>query len=205
MDRTTFTSPAFQVARVSSGLRVSVPVKSDRFRSLLNLVWFVVWLVVEGAILEFLVGGFGPAGSVSSVPLSLAAGFLAVFTAAGGVVGWRWLWCLGGRESFLVEQAALVARREIWGVGHTRRFDLQELTSLKAGRLKYRVTYPSWGRMFIGHGDGEIVVDYAGHTFAYGKGLEEAEAWDLVDLLEDEIAFRFQKTPLFKARTAFLM
>jgi hypothetical protein len=204
MDTTTFSNPAFQVVREAAGLRIRVPVKSDRFRSLLNLVWLLVWASVEGAIILYLLRGFDPSGAAPFVPFPLAGMFLGVFTIAGGVVGWRWLWGLGGEESFLVERNALLARREIWGIGHTRRFELQELRSLKSARLQYRVNYPSWGRMFIGHGDGEIVVDYAGRTYAYGKGLEEAEAWDLVDLLEDEIAFRFEKPRLFKARTAFL-
>ncbi len=205
MDRTTFSNPAFQVVRETAGLRIRMPVKSDRFRSLLNLVWLLVWATVEGAIILFLLRGSGPSGGTPYLPLPVAGLFLAVFTVAGGVVGWRWMWGLGGEESFLVEQNALLVRREIWGIGHTRKFELGQLRSLKAGRLQYRITYPSWGRMFIGHGDGEIVVDHAGHTFSYGKGLEEAEACDLVDLLEDEIAFRYQKPRLFKERTAFLL
>lgn len=204
MDTIAHSNPAFQVVREPAGLSIRVPVKTDRFRSLLNLVWVLIWAAVEGAIVLHLLGAFGPPETPPSFPLPLTGLFLGIFGAAGGLVCWRWVWGLGGREIFRVEADALVARREIWGIGHTRSFDLERLRSLGAGRLNYQVHYPSWGRMFIGHGEGEIVVDHAGRTFAYGKGLEEAEARDLVDLLEDEIAFRRRNPRRLAPRTAFL-
>src|SRR6185295_17544988 len=128
-----------------------------------------------------------------SVPLPLAGPFLAIFTAAGGFVLWRWLWCVRGRETFLVGRDALLARREIWGIGRSRRFDLEKTRSVKAALLKYRILYPSWGRMFVGQGEGEIVINYAGRTYAYGKGLEVAEAGGIVNLLDEAIDFQFHK------------
>jgi hypothetical protein len=203
MNRNELSNPAFRVSREPKGLRVRMPVKPDRFRSLLNLVWLMVWAAAESAIILVLLSTFKSSGASRAVSHSLGVLFLTAFTAAGGFVLWRWMWGMGGMESFLVERHALLARREIWGFGHSRRFDLDELQSIKAGRLNYRMIYPLWGRMFIGHGEGEIVIVCAGHTHAYGKGLMEDEAWGLVELLEDEMAVRFQKPRFPASRSAF--
>jgi len=205
MDRNESATPAFRVIREPGGLRINVPVKAERFRSLLNLVWFLVWAAGEVAIVLFLLGTFHPAGFVPSVPLPLAALFLAAFSVGGGVVLWRWLWSVGGREIFLVARDSLLARREIWGIGRSRTFDLEDIRSVRAARLKYQVIYPSWGRMFIGHDESEIIIDEAGRTYAYGKGLEESEARDLVDLLLEEMGFQFHRQAGPKARSAFLI
>ena len=200
MDRTEFSNPALGVTREPGGLRISVPVKSERFRTLLNFVWLVVWAVGEITIVVFLFGG-----RLLPVPLPVAGLFLAAFSIAGGVVLWRWLWSIGGREVFLVARDGLRVRREIWGLGHSRNFEFEKIRSLRAGRLKYRVIYPSWGRMFIGHDESEIVIDCEGRRYAYGKGLEEIEAGNLVDLLEEEMGFQFHKQAPPQERQAFLI
>jgi hypothetical protein len=41
--------------------------------------------------------------------------------------------------------------------------------------------------MFIGNGDGEIVIEADEETHAYGKGLELDEARGLAELLEQEL------------------
>jgi|SRR6185369_11156350 hypothetical protein len=190
MDRNESSKPVFWVARESGGLRINVPVQSEQYRTLLNLVWVLVWAAGEVAIVFFILAGLN---APESVPFPLAGLFLAAFTVAGGVVLWRLLWRVGGRESFLVAREALLARREIWGIGRSRRFDHGKTRSVNAARLKDRVLDSSWGRMFIGQGEGEIVIHHAGRTYAYGKGLEIAEAAALVDLLEEEMDFQFHK------------
>jgi hypothetical protein len=81
----------------------------------------------------------------------------------------------------------LVAGREILGFGRTRTFPRERLRSIRSRRLEYRVVYPAWGRMFIGNGDGEIMIEADEETHAYGKGLELDEARGLAELLEQEL------------------
>jgi|SRR6185503_6387033 len=202
MDKNEFSKPVFWVTRESGGLRINVPVKPEGYRTLLNLVWLLVWAAGEIAIVIFILGGFNAPEFLPAVPLPLAGLFLAAFTLAGGAVLWRWLWRAGGRESFLVARDALLARREVWGIGRSRRFDLAKTRSVKAGRLKSRVLSSTWGRMFVGLGESQIVIDCAGRTYGYGKGLEEAEAGDLVDLLEEEMDFQFHKQSPYRASPA---
>lgn len=205
MDSNEVSSPGFRVAREPGGLRIRVPVRPEKFRTLLNLVWVVIWAVTEVAIILYMLGWTGPLGFSHSGAGPLAAVFLAVFTASGLWVMWRWLWRIGGQESFLVARNALWARREILGIGRTRHFAFGDIRNVRSARLKYRVIFPSWGRMFVGQGGSEIVIDCWGHTAVYGKGLEEGEAADLVALLEEEMGFQFHKPMLPKARTAFLI
>ena len=205
MERNECWNPAFWATREPEGLRVTVPVKSERFRSLLNLVWLLVWAGAEVAIVLVLLGALRPPGFVPSDSLPLAGVFLAVFTVGGGFVLWRWLWGMGGRETFFVARDSFSARREIWGIGRSRTFDLEDVRSVRAGRLKYRVIYPSWGRMFIGHDESEIVIDGAGRTYAYGKGLVESVARDLADLLLEEMGFHYHNQLVSKAGSASLI
>jgi hypothetical protein len=202
MKRNEFSNPAFSVTRVATGLRIRVPVKSERFRMLLNLAWLLVWATGEAAIVRYLLEGSSPTGSFHPVSPPLAGLFLAAFTVAGGVVVWRCLWYLAGRETFLLSPDALQARREIWGIGHSQTFPLHGITSVKAGRLKYRVIYPSWGRRFIGHDESEIVIECGGRTHSYGRGLEDVEAADLVDLLKEELRFHYHPQPVPEAEPA---
>jgi hypothetical protein len=203
MDKNEISHPAFGVRREPGELHISLPVKSDRFRTLLNLVWLVIWAAGEIAIVLFILGPLGRPGVDPSPALPLSLVFLAAFTAGGGIVLWRWLWRVGGRETFLVVRGEISARREIWGIGHSRTFDLERIGSVNAGRLKYRVIYPSWGRMFIGQDESELVIEWAGRSYVYGKGLTTAEAGDLARLLNEGLGFRFSKSLLPSARPAY--
>jgi len=203
MKRNEFSIPAYSVTREAGGLRFRVPVKSERFRILLNLAWLLVWAMGESAIVRYLLVGSSPAGSFHPVSHPLAGLFLAAFTVAGGVVLWRCLWYMAGRETFLLAPDALRARREIWGIGRSQEFPLDKIESVKAVRLNYRVIYPSWGRRFIGHDENEIVIECAGRTYSYGKGLEEAEAADLVDLLREEMRFHYHPPSVPEVEPAF--
>lgn len=205
MNRSELSNPPYRIVRDAEGLRISVPVKSEQFRFLLSLVWLLVWAAGETALVLFLTGRFASPGSTPTVPTSVAGLFLAAFTVAGGVLLWRWLWFIGGRETFRVVRGALLARREIFGIGRSHRFALEKIRSVKASPLKYRVIYPSWGRMFIGHDESEIVIDCAGRSVAYGKGLEEGEAGNLADLLEEEMNIPIRRQPLPQVRPAFFV
>jgi hypothetical protein len=81
-------------------------------------------------------------------------------------------------------------RSEIWGIGLTRTFDRRSIRKIRGRRLNYEVVYPSWGRMFIGHGNGEILIELDGEAHAYGKGLKEEEARVLASLLQQEMMMR---------------
>ena len=186
MEEDEFTHPGLRMIRESRAFKVVLPVKSDRFRRFLHLVWSVIWLAGEGA----LIAGMRGLLPMPALPEPVLLGFLAAFTAAGIFVIYRLLWYMAGREIFVVRGDRLEMRREIWGIGRTRVFERSSIRKIRGRRLNYEVVYPSWGRMFIGHGNGEILIEQDGEVHAYGKGLKENEARLLASLLHQELQVR---------------
>jgi hypothetical protein len=191
MEDPEFTHPGLRMIRDSNSLRIILPVKAQRYRRLLHAVWFLVWVAGEAALVASLMG-WQP---MPAPPRPVLIAFLGAFTAAGGFVLYRLLWYLAGREIFIVTRDRLTLRREIAGIGHTRTFDRRAIRRIQGRRLNYDVVYPSWGRMFIGHGEGEILIEADGETHAYGKGLEVEEARILASLMQQEMSVRQDRRP----------
>jgi len=188
MEEAEFTHPGLRMVRNPDAFTVILPVKAQRYRRLLHLVWFLIWMAGEAALVASL-RGWQP---LSSPPRSVLIAFLAVFTIAGLFVLYRLLWYMAGREIFVATRDKLVVRRQIGAFGHARLFDRRAIRKIRGRRLNYEVVYPSWGRMFIGHGEGEILIETHGKTYAYGKGLEEEEARILSSLIHRELEVRSQ-------------
>ncbi len=170
------------MSRDGGQLRVVLPVKAGKYRALLDFAWFCVWLAAEAVLAAAAAGA-----RILPAPRGALIVPLALFTAAGVFLGYRWLWYWGGRERFAVERDRLVVAREILGVGRVRSFPRERVRDVRARRLHYRLVYPSWGRMFVGTGDGEIVIEADGDSAVYGKGLDLSEAERLAELLRSEL------------------
>jgi len=170
------------MSRDRGALRVVLPVKAGKYRAVVDFVWLCVWLAAEAVLAASALGARifpGPRG-ILIVPLVL-------FTAAGVFLAYRLLWYWGGRERFQVEPDRLVVAREIFGLGRVRGFPRERVLDVRARRLHYRLVYPSWGRMFVGTGDGEIIIESDGDSVAYAKGLDLLEAERLAELLRSEL------------------
>lgn len=164
---------------------MTLPVQPQPLRMLLHLTWFLVWLLSEGVLLIAVFGGPGVERTQNPAPQWMLKSFLVVFTAAGMFVLWRGLWYLTGREVILVGPETLAMSREIAKIRRTRYFELAHVQNLRVEDLHYRVIYPSWGRMFIGHGRSQIVFDYERASYAFARGLEEEQATNLLKFLKN--------------------
>lgn len=182
-DEKEFTHPGLRLVHDAHGVQVLLPVKTQRYRKLLHAVWFAVWMAGEAALVASLLGW----QAIPAPPRAVLIPFLAIFTVAGLFVLYRLLWYWAGRETFTVTDGRLKVRREFLGIGRTWKFDRGTTRGIRGQQLDYKVVYPSWGREFIGHGDGEIVVDGADGPVHFAKGLEESEARALATLLGDEL------------------
>lgn len=189
MEDNAFSHPGLRMSRDEESFRVLLPVKNDRYRGLLYVIWLGFWLVVETGLIAAVLGWH----PVNVPPVGVLVAFLIPFTAAGLYGAYRLLWYGTGREIFVVTRDRLCFRREIAGVGRTRTFLRESIRSLRGRRLSYGVVCPSWGRMFIGHGDGEIqLTEIRGSSHSYGRGLEVEEARILSGLLLREMHVRAQ-------------
>ena len=178
-----FTHPGLRMYRDADGFHVVLPAKAQRYRRLLHVVWLVIWLVGEVGLVATLAGW----SALPAPPLPILLAFTAAFTAAGAFVLYRLLWYWAGRESFHVTKDQLLVQRTMVGIGPTWKVERRKILDLRAGRLDYQVVYPSWGRMFIGHGDGEILIETDKGVESFAKGLEENEAEMLAGLLKQEV------------------
>jgi hypothetical protein len=170
------------MSRDGGALRVVLPVQAGKYRLLLDIVWLCVWLAAEAVLVAAFAGPRFLPG-----PRSLLIAPLVLFSAAGVFLAYRWLWYWGGRERFVLEPGRLLAAREIFGIGRTRAFPRDRIRDIHARRLLYRLVYPSWGRMFLGNGDGEIVIEGDAGPCVYAKGLSLEEAEHLAELLRSEL------------------
>jgi hypothetical protein len=186
MESDEFTHPGLRISRGSNGFQILLPVKAEKYRRLLHLLW----LVLGAAFAAVLVAGLLGWQPVPLPPRPVLLGLLGAFLAAGSFMAYRWLWYAAGRERFIVTRDMVRIRRGILGIGRTRTFHRDQIRDIRAGRFDYRVVYPSWGRMFIGHGEGEILIETSSGRHAFGRGLEEAEARKLSALLKEEAHLR---------------
>jgi hypothetical protein len=170
------------MGRDHGALAIILPVSVGPYRLLVDLVWFGVWLAVEGALLASLAGAriLPGGGRLLLIPFLL-------FTVAGFFLAYRLLWYWGGRERFVAGPDGLRVAREIFGLGRERAFPPEQVRGLRVRRLHLRLAYPLWGRMFVGNGNGELLIDTGGAEVAYGKGLAVEEAERLADLLRSEL------------------
>lgn len=170
------------MSRDSEGLRIVLPVKAGQYRRLLDLIWLCVWAGVEAVLVASLAG----ARVLPTRPPLLGA-LTVTFTAAGVFLWYRWLWYWTGKETFVVRADRLTATRGFLGLGRSRTFPRSQIRRIRGRRLKYFLIYPSWGRMFLGNGDGEVVIELGQESLVYAKGLGLEEACSLADLLTQEL------------------
>jgi hypothetical protein len=102
--------------------------------------------------------------------------WLCGWTIGGGFAIYIWLWMLRGREIVSISPTTLAVKRDIFGAGRTKNYDIT-----KASRLRFApATYNpfDWHRSFAfwGLGGGVIAFDYGYSTIRFGAGLDDAEA-----------------------------
>src|SRR5262245_40520519 len=125
-----FTHPGLRMYRDSGGFHVVLPVKAQRFRRLLHVVWLLVWVAGEVA-LAATIGGWM---AVQAPPLPLLIVFTAAFTAAGAFMLYRLLWYWAGRVSFHVTGDKLLVERKMMGIGQTWTFERPKILDVRGGR-----------------------------------------------------------------------
>jgi hypothetical protein len=115
--------------------------------------------------------------------------WITMWTIGGGVALWTWLWFTTGRERIRLRPDALVVRREVLGLGRAREFEITRVRHLRVVPL----TPDPWNaamRNRWGVGGGPIAFDYGAKTYAFGSGVDDAEARDLVARLMARHAFQ---------------
>jgi hypothetical protein len=120
--------PRATVVKEPTGLRITIPVKRRWFMLLFLTVCLGFWGVGGGTtLLKTLRGERGDDW------LTLA--FLAVWVACIVFGVYVWLWQLAGQEVVVLRPRSLLLRREIFGFGRSREFDLGTCATSGCRRL----------------------------------------------------------------------
>lgn len=133
--------------------------------------WICAWAVAEIIIpLRFLEGEAPPGG------WSLMVVWFVVWTAAGVLAVYAWLWQVMGKEIVTVRDGRLTLRRDVGGVGLDKVYDLERVHELRVEPAVFDPMDLSMSLQLWGIGGGAIAFDYGGVTRRFGIGLDEAEA-----------------------------
>ena len=165
------------------GLEISIPAKRNIFLMLFLGAWLVGWCFGEMSAARELLSG-----KAGATDLFLAA-WLVAWTLGGGFALYAWLWMFKGREVVILRPNALVSKRDLWGLGRSKEYDLQHTKNLRVAPLSWNPHDWSAGMQFWGIGGGPIAFDYGSRTVRIGSGVDESEAREIVNELRSRHAF----------------
>jgi hypothetical protein len=83
---------------------------------------------------------------------------------------------LGGRDILQAANGSLEVRKEVFGLGLSKQYLLQEIHDLRF--------HPESGSG-RGHSDSRIAFDYGAKTVTFGDGIDESEAKQLIGTIRD--------------------
>lgn len=163
------------------GLEIVIPAARNPVAMVFLGLWLVGWLM--GALNAIARLG----RDLASDPVLLI--WLVVWVVGGGVAGYSWLWMLVGKERILMGSSTLSIKRDVAGLGRTRRYGLSRIRNL---RVMLRPTglrdFGATARA-IGLTGGVIAFECAGATIRFGAPLDEAEARAVVERMRQRYAF----------------
>jgi hypothetical protein len=171
------------VQRSSQGLEISIPAKRNLFLLLFLGLWLVAWCF--GEIFAIYTVFFGKADA----PVPFLVVWLAGWTIGGAGVALVWFWMLRGREVIELRADALVVKRQVFGLGPTREYDLQHTKNLRVAPHSWNPYDWMSAMQFWGIGGGPIAFDYGSKTLRVGNTIDEAEAKQIVEELRADHPF----------------
>ena len=113
------TQPRATLTDTTLGLVVTIPVKRNRFALLFLPVWLVGWAFGEAVAAANLIDG-----DVAPEARVFLMVWLAFWTLGGGAAVLAVLWMLAGRERITLGAAELGIRRELFGLGREKKYEL---------------------------------------------------------------------------------
>ena len=178
--------PSFR-SRISDNsfeLRISIPLRRHWYETWFFSTFLFMWVGIGGGL--FLSGQM-----ISPDGFHKLAAF-GIWLAGSGLILYLWLWIVAGREVIRVGYKSLIVRKEVFGIGPEREFELSRVRNLRyrdppfqpkpyAGinsgtELNHALDLFKWS--------GNIAFDYDGQRESFGRELDRAEAKHLIELIE---------------------
>jgi len=161
-----------RIESIAGGIGIVMPSRRSIVLTAFIGLWLAIWLfsvvsmIAPGATGVKVAHG-GPPPQPFFVLWFLGAAFALVM----------FFWTLAGNERVTIDTDTFALRRDVFGVGLTRRYALASVRALRV------VDDPSIGSAFgFGRGDpfglrsGSLAFDYGAKTIRFGSGVDAAEA-----------------------------
>lgn len=159
------------ITETSDCLRLVIPYSRSWFVIGFLGFWLCAWVVAEVLIPLRFLEGEAPSGG-----WSLMVAWFVVWTVAGVLAVYAWLWQVMGKEIVTVRDGSLTLRRDVGGFGLDKVYDLDQVRELRAEPAVFDPMDLSMALQLWGIGGGAIAFDYEGKIRRFGIGLDETEA-----------------------------
>ncbi len=175
--------PRHTSIEVADGLEIGIPTKRNIFLFGFLSLWLCGWLMGE---IMAPIGFFAAAKKGPGSGLFLLF-WLCGWTLGGAVAIFIWLWQLKGREVITVSARAISIRREIAGYGYSRHYEVAEIRRLRVAPLSFNPFDFGSSMALWGIGGGALAFDYGFKTYRFGAGIDEAEAYIILQAIADRL------------------
>jgi hypothetical protein len=170
------------------GLELIVPAKRNFFMMVFLLAWLTGWAFGEVTTIGELLSGNILSGNTKGA-LTFLLFWLVGWTLGGGCAVLVFLWMLAGRERIALQPCLLAIRREIFGLGLTRDYDLAHVRNVRVSAGAFDPFSWTTGARFWGIGGGLVAFDYGAKTVRVAASIDEPEAAQIVRELKGRHAF----------------
>lgn len=180
--------PRSTITETRNGLEIVIPAK--RNNSLLAFMgfWLIGWAVGEVAALHTLILG-GAKEELTLVTIFLLA-WLGFWTVGGASAIGSWLWMLRGKERITLQATHLTIKKDLFGFGRLREYDLQHISKLRVAPATFNMSAPASAWESWGAGGGVVAFDYGPTTVRFGSSIDEAEGLQIVESFGSHHNFR---------------
>jgi hypothetical protein len=168
--------PKATIEESSHGLEIVIPARRNWFITLFLGLWLCGWAMGEVMV----PATFFAQDADPGAKLFVAVWFVA-WTLGGGFALYVFFWSLVGRERILLTPSTLSIRRELFGLGRLREYELTHIRDLRASPSTYNPFDFRSGLQFWGIGGGVIAFDHGAATVRFGAALEEGEANTIIE------------------------
>jgi hypothetical protein len=165
------------VESVPGGIEISTPARRNYFVAAFLACWLGGWFFGEtSAISELLTPTTKTGGGTAFLFFWLCGWTIGGFFAAVML-----LWTLAGRERVTVQNDAVSIRREAFGIGLGKHYELRSVKNLRAIETAGAIGgFATGARDPFGFSGGRMAFDYGAKTIHFGAAVDMAEARYLI-------------------------
>jgi len=184
------TQPRHKVQQLSDGIQIVIPSKKNFFR----IIWFVLgvtmWVYMTGSVVyitSLLIMGLG-----SNTGMWIFIGFLVFIllflVGLGSYIIYSLLWQFTGKEIIIVKNDFLRISRQIFNRNKFLEYSMQSISDLRASTPQTALFASVKIFKNISGQSGMIAFDYGAKTVRFGFEIEEAEAKQIVSVLQESLS-----------------